>query len=176
MRYGLENIIRLVSQEGKHMALSNVESEWLETTPGERFKIQTSSRDAGGAYLILELKAAPRIGVPVHTHDKRRGALHHCCGHGSNSRCGQDPGLPSCTSVTVGKRIPHAWCNLTGSLVRFIVIFTPGRIEGLFGAVAAKKVDDVKAFASSYGTRIIGPAMHPGLNNIFTPAPRQTKD
>jgi hypothetical protein len=31
--------------------------------------------------------------------------------------------------------------------------FTPGRIEGMFRAIAAKKVDDVKAFASSYGTR-----------------------
>jgi hypothetical protein len=49
--------------------------------------------------------------------------------------------------------------------------FTPGRIEGMFRAIAAKKVDDVKAFASSYGTRIIGPAIHPGLNNIFTPRP-----
>jgi mannose-6-phosphate isomerase-like protein (cupin superfamily) len=51
------------------MAPSNVESEWLETTPGERFKIQTSSSYTGGAYLMLEFEAAPRIGVPFHTHD-----------------------------------------------------------------------------------------------------------
>jgi hypothetical protein len=55
------------------------------------------------------------------------------------------------------------------------VNFTPGRIEGLFRAVAAKKVDDVEAFASSYGTHIIGPALHPGLNNFFTPAPGKLK-
>jgi hypothetical protein len=55
---------------------------------------------------------------------------------------------------------------------RFVVIFTPGRIEEIFRAVAAKKVDDVEAFASSYGTRITAPALHPGLHNYFTPRPR----
>jgi hypothetical protein len=45
------------------------EGEWLETMPEERFKIQTSSSDTGGAYLIFEVEAAPRIGVPLHTHD-----------------------------------------------------------------------------------------------------------
>ena len=41
----------------------------------------------------------------------------------------------------------------------------------MFRAVAAKKVDDVVAFARSYGTRIVGPALHPGLKNYFTPRP-----
>jgi hypothetical protein len=36
------------------------------------------------------------------------------------------------------------------------VIFTPGRIEEMFRVVAAKKVDDVVAFARSYGTSIVG--------------------
>jgi hypothetical protein len=53
------------------------------------------------------------------------------------------------------------------------VIFTPGRIEEMLRAVAAKKVDDVEALASSYGTRIAGPAFHPGLNNYFTPRPSE---
>lgn len=55
------------------------------------------------------------------------------------------------------------------------MIFTPGRIEEMFRAVAVKKVNDVEAFASSYGTRITGSALHPGLNNYFTPCPRQTE-
>jgi hypothetical protein len=45
----------------------------------------------------------------------------------------------------------------------FVVIFTPGSIEEMFRAVAAKKVYDVVAFARSYGTRIVGPALHPDL-------------
>ena len=171
MRGGLENINRLVSQERRHMALSNVESEWLENTPGERFKIQTSSSDTGGAYLMLEFEAAPRIGVPLHTHDNEEEHFIIVEGTAQIAVGDKTQDFPAGTSITVGKGIPHAWCNLTDSPVRFLVIFTPGRIEGMFRAIAAKKVDDVKAFASSYGTRIIGPAMHPGLNNIFTPRP-----
>jgi quercetin dioxygenase-like cupin family protein len=171
MRGGLENINRLVSQERRHMALSNVESEWLETTPGERFKIQTSSSDTGGAYLMLEFEAAPRIGVPLHTHDNEEEHFIIVEGTAQIAVGDKTQDFPAGTSITVGKGIPHAWCNLTDSPVRFLVIFTPGRIEGMFRAIAAKKVDDVKAFASSYGTRIIGLAMHPGLNNIFTPRP-----
>src|SRR6516225_3079082 len=57
------------SKEKQPMKMNPTEREWLETTPGERFKIQTSSSDTGGAYLILEVEAAPRIGVPLHTHD-----------------------------------------------------------------------------------------------------------
>ena len=151
------------------MEQSNVESEWLETTPGERFKIQTSSGDTGGAYLILEVEAAPRIGVPLHTHDNEEEHFIVVEGKVQIAVGSKTQDFPAGTSVTVGKGIPHAWCNLTDSLVRFLVIFTPGRIEGLFRAVAAKKVDDVEAYARSYGTRIIGPVLHPGLNDFFTP-------
>jgi mannose-6-phosphate isomerase-like protein (cupin superfamily) len=171
MRDDLENINRLVSQEGRHMALSNVESAWLETTPGERFRIQTSSIDTGGAYLMLEFEAAPRIGVPLHTHDNEEEHFIIVEGTAQIAVGDKTQDFPAGTSITVGKGIPHAWCNLTDSPVRFLVIFTPGRIEGMFRAIAAKQVDDVNAFARSYGTRIIGPAIHPGLNNIFTPRP-----
>lgn len=151
------------------MASSNVESEWLETTPGERFRIRISSSDTGGAYLILEIEADPRIGVPLHVHDNEEehfivieGALQIAVG-------GKTQDFGAGTSVTVGKGVPHAWCNLTESPVRFMVIFTPGRIEGLFRSVAAKEVDDVEAFVGSYGTRIVGPPLHPGLHHYFAP-------
>jgi len=153
------------------MKMNPTESEWLETTPGERFKIQTSSSDTGGAYLILEVEAAPRIGVPLHTHDNEEEHFIVVEGTVQIAVGGKTQDFPAGTSVTVGKGIPHAWCNLTDSLVRFVVIFTPGRIEEMFRAVAAKKVDDVVAFARSYGTRIVGPALHPGLNNYLTPRP-----
>jgi quercetin dioxygenase-like cupin family protein len=153
------------------MAPSNVEREWLETTPGERFKIQTSSSDTSGAYLTLEVEADPRIGVPLHTHDNEEEHFIVVEGTVQIAVGAKTQDFPPGTSVTVGKGIPHAWCNLTDSRVRFIVIFTPGRIEGMFRAVAAKEVEDVEAFARSYGTRIIGPPIHPDLNNFFTPRP-----
>ena len=149
--------------------MSATETEWLETTPGERFKIRTSSSDTGGAYLIFEVEAASRIGVPLHTHDNEEEHFIVVEGTVQIAVAGKTQDFPAGSSVTVGKGIPHAWCNLTDAPVRFVVIFTPGRIEGMFRAIAAKKVDDVRAFIGSYGTRIIGPALHPGLNNYFTP-------
>ena len=151
------------------MKTNPTESEWLETTPGERFKIQTSTAETGGAYLILEVEAASRIGVPLHTHDNEEEHFIVVEGTVQIEVGGKTQDFPTGSSVTVGKGIPHAWCNLTNSLVRFIVIFTPGRIEGMFRAVAAKKVTDVAGFARSYGTRIVGPALHPDLKNYFTP-------
>jgi mannose-6-phosphate isomerase-like protein (cupin superfamily) len=153
------------------MARSNEKSEWLETMPGERFRIQTSSTDTGGAFLVLEVEVDPRMGVPLHAHFNEE--EHFIVVEGTLQIAVQDEtlDLPAGTSVTVGKGVPHAWCNLTDSVVRFIAIFTPGRIEEMFRAVAAQEVDDVEAFAGSYGTRIVGPPLHPGLNNYFKPRP-----
>jgi quercetin dioxygenase-like cupin family protein len=151
---------------------SATERGWLETTPGERFSIRTSSSETDGAYLILEVEADPLIGVPIHTHDNEEEHFIIVEGTVQIAVGGKTQDFPAGTSVTVGKGIPHAWCNLTDSPVRFVVIFTPGGIEGLFRAVAAKTVDDVEAFARSYGTRIVGPTLHPGLGNYFTPRPR----
>ena len=149
--------------------MKNAQGDWLETTPGERFKIQTSSSDTGGAYLIFEVEAAPRMGVPLHTHDNEEehfivveGTLQIAVG-------GTTQDFPPGTSVSVSKGMPHAWCNLTDSTARFIAIFTPGRIEEMFRAVAAKQVDDVEAFVRSYGTRIVGPALHSNLHTYFAP-------
>src|SRR5262249_29520593 len=90
---------------------------------------------------------------------------------------GKTQDFPPGTSVTVSKGIAHAWCNLTDSVVRFIVVFTPGHIEEMFRAIAAKQIDHVEAFARSYGTRIVGPALHHGLNNYFAPQrPGRTED
>jgi quercetin dioxygenase-like cupin family protein len=148
--------------------------EWLETTPGERFRIRTSSGDTDGAYLILEVKADPRTGVPVHTHDNEEEHFIVIDGTLQIAVGGKTQDVPAGRSVTVGKGVPHAWCNLTESPVHFIAIFTPGQIEGMFRSVAAKEVDDVEALIRSYGTRIVGPPLHPDLNHYFAPR-RQTE-
>jgi hypothetical protein len=46
--------------------------EWLETTPGERFKIRTSAKETKGVYTMLEVVADPRNGVPIHIHKRTR--------------------------------------------------------------------------------------------------------
>jgi quercetin dioxygenase-like cupin family protein len=133
------------------------ESEWLELRTGELFKIKTSSGDTGGKYVVLELEVAPRHGVRLHTHDNEEEHLIIVEGTLQAAVGGKIQDFPAGTSFTVGKGIPHAWVNPTDSLLRIVVIFTPGGIEQMFRAVAEKKVDDIEAFFSSYGTHIIGP-------------------
>lgn len=151
---------------------ANADNGWLETTPGERFKIQTSSLDTGGAYLVLEIEADPQMGVPLHAHFNEEEHFIVIDGTLQIAVGGEAQNFPPGSSVTVGKGVPHAWCNLTDSVVRFMAIFTPGRIEGMFRAVAEKKVEDVESFAGLYGTRIIGRALHPDVNNYFKPRRR----
>ncbi|MEH2513385.1 quercetin dioxygenase-like cupin family protein [Nitrobacteraceae bacterium AZCC 1564] len=160
------------SAESASTKNASAENEWLVTTPGERFRIQTSSLDTGGAYLVLEVEAAPQMGVPLHAHFNEEEHLIVVEGTLQIAIGGEAQNVPPGSSVTIGKGVPHAWCNLTDSFVRFIVIFTPGRIEGMFRAVAEKKVEDIESFAGLYGTRFIGRALHPELNTYFKPRRR----
>src|SRR5262245_51131426 len=112
--------------------MHQTESEWYEMKPGERLRIKASAAGTGGAYVVLEVEADPGTGVRLHVHDNEdehfvvvEGTLHMAID-------GKTRDLPARSSVTVGKGTPHAWMNRTDSLVRFVAIFTPGRIEGMF--------------------------------------------
>jgi hypothetical protein len=77
------------------------------------------------------------------------------------------------SAITVNKGIPHAWRNPTDVRLRMLLIFTPGRIEGLFRAITANKwEDDVIAIANAYGTCIVGPPLLDGIYTTISPRPR----
>ena len=142
---------------------------WLQITPGERFKIRTSVKETRGIYTMLELIADPRNGVPMHIHQNEdehfvvlEGSLHIASGD-------QRFDAPAGTAVTIGKGVPHAWCNLTNTPLRMLVIFSPGNIEGLFRATAARESDDIAALAARYGTLLIGPPLLEEIHTITSP-------
>ena len=149
-----------------------IKSEWLQITPGERFKIRTSVEETAGAYTMLELLVDSRNGVPMHIHRNEDehfivldGTLHVAIG---------DKTLDAVagTAVTVSKGIPHAWCNLSDTPLRILVVLSPGHIEGLFRAVAVRQSDDeLPPLAERYGIEIIGPALHEGIYSITSPRP-----
>jgi mannose-6-phosphate isomerase-like protein (cupin superfamily) len=67
---------------------------------------------------------------------------------------------PAGTALTVSKGVPHAWCNLTDESIRFLAMFSPGRIEGLFREVATRTSDDdIAAIAAKFGCHIVGPPL-----------------
>jgi mannose-6-phosphate isomerase-like protein (cupin superfamily) len=145
-------------------------AEWLQTTPGERFTIRTSVNETDGNFTILEVVADPRNGVSMHIHKNEdehfivlEGTLHIVIGDTTLD-------VPAGTAVTVSKGHPHAWCNLTDAVVRMLVIFSPGHIEGLFKEVAARKSDDdIATIANRFGCLIVGPALHEGIYSVSSP-------
>jgi mannose-6-phosphate isomerase-like protein (cupin superfamily) len=152
------------------MAGGHVDADgWLQVTPGERFKILTSSWDTGGSCAVFEFIVEPRNGVPMLVHDNEE--EHFIVAGGTVHIVNGDKAMDVAagTSVTVRKGVPHAWCNLSDSPVRMLVVFTPGRIEELFRANASGKGHDLEALARAYGTRIVGPPIREGLYTFASP-------
>src|SRR5262249_30617240 len=91
--------------------------------------VRRSRRQGAFIQCLLELIADPRNGVPMHIHQNEdelfvvlEGSLHIASGD-------QRFDAPAGTAVTIGKGVPHAWCNLTNAPLRMLVIFSPGNIE-----------------------------------------------
>jgi mannose-6-phosphate isomerase-like protein (cupin superfamily) len=143
--------------------------KWLQITPGERFKIRTSVEETEGGYTMLELVADPRNGVPVHIHKNED--EHFIVLEGTLRIVNGDKTLdaPAGTAVTVSKGVPHAWCNLSDTPVRMLLVFAPGKIEGLFKETAIRESDDIAALVDEFGVLIVGPALFEGINTIFSP-------
>lgn len=142
---------------------------WLQTTPGERFKIRIRAEETQAAYTMLEMVADPRNGVPMHIHKNEdehfivlEGTLHIANGD-------KRLDAPAGTSVTVNKGVPHAWCNLSQTPLRMLVIFSPGHIEELFRQVAARQSDDIAAILENFGCLIVGPTLLEDLHSIKSP-------
>jgi mannose-6-phosphate isomerase-like protein (cupin superfamily) len=140
-------------------------SEWSEITPGERFSIRVSSQETDGAYTVLEIVADNRYGTLMHIHQNEdehfiilEGTAHLAYGDkAAVARAG--------TSITVGKGIPHAWCNLADSPLRMLLLFTPGGIDELFRTTAKGGDSNIAALLDKFGTRMVGPAL---FDNIYT--------
>lgn len=145
------------------------DGEWLQITPGERFKIRTSVEETEGAFAMLELVADPRNGAPMHVHKNEdehfivlEGTLY--IAHGDKTL-----DAPAGTAVTVRKGVPHAWCNLSETPLRMLLVFSPGHIERLFREVAARENDDIAAILDKFGCLIVGPALFEGVYSISSP-------
>jgi len=144
--------------------------EWLQVTPGERFKIRVSSAQTMGAYSVIEIVADPGNGVPMHIHSKEEehfivveGTLDIANG---NRRWDALAG----TSVTVRRGVPHAWSNPSDTPLRMLVVFSPGQIDGLFRATAGvDDVDRITAIAARYGTKLVGPPLRGTAHSIHSP-------
>ena len=143
---------------------------WLQVTLGERLRIRVTSAQTMQAYSVIEVVADPHNGVPLHIHTEEEehfivldGTLDIAVG---NRRWNAAAG--SCVTVKRGE--PHAWCNPSVRPLHMLVVFSPGRIEGLFRAAAGvDDVDKIAAIAGRYGTQLIGPPLHERVHSIYSP-------
>jgi mannose-6-phosphate isomerase-like protein (cupin superfamily) len=146
------------------------DSEWLQITPGRRFRIRVASSQTMGAYSMIEIVADPYIGVPLHIHNSEE--EHFIVLEGTLDIAIGDRrwDAPAGTSVTVRRGLPHAWCNPSIMPLRLLAIFSPGRIEALFRASAGvSNLEELSALAARYGTHLIGPSLQATARSICSP-------
>ena len=144
-------------------------SEWFDITPGERFSIRMSSEETNGAYTMLEVVADHRNGTPMHLHQNEEehfiileGMAHFAYGD-------KTVDAPAGTTITVGKGIPHAWCNLARSPLRMLVLFRPGGIDELFRSMVHGGDVNIEAVFDRFATKMVGPALFDNIYTRFSP-------
>ena len=151
-------------------AYEKADDTWLQVTPDEQLRIRVTAAQTMQAYSVIEVVADPHNGVPLHVHNNEEehfivldGTLDIAVG---NRRWNAAAG--SCVTVKRGE--PHAWCNPSDRPLHMLVVFSPGRIEGLLRAAAGvDNVDKVAAIVGRYGTQLIGPPLHERVHSIYSP-------
>jgi mannose-6-phosphate isomerase-like protein (cupin superfamily) len=146
--------------------------EWMDVTRGERFTVRVPSDDTDGVYSVLEFVIGHRNGTPMHVHDNEEerfvvleGTMQFACGDERMEMSAGD-------STIVARGVPHAWCNLSKTPLRMLVIFTPGRIDKMFSeTIKAKSDDALAALVTQYGTRLTGPTMFDDIYWKMSPRP-----
>jgi mannose-6-phosphate isomerase-like protein (cupin superfamily) len=150
--------------------------EWMDITPGERFAVRVSSDNANSVYSIFECVIGHRNGTPMHVHDNEEERFVVLEGTGQFARGDERMEISAGGSLIVGRGVPHAWCNLSETPLRMLVIFTPGRIDKMFRGIAKAKSDDARAaLVAQYGTRTTGPTMFDNIYWRLSPRPSPTR-
>ncbi len=150
-------------------------NEWWEVTPGEKFTIRTSVKETGGLYTMIEVTAESRNGVPVHTHANEEEHFIVLEGNVHLTNGDQSLTLSTGDSATVKRGTPHAWCNLSDSRVRMLIIFSPGHMEEVFRLIGSTDGGDLAAIAESAkrgGSTIVAPPPFENIYSVMSPRPR----
>jgi quercetin dioxygenase-like cupin family protein len=149
--------------------------EWMDLTPGERFTLRVSSDDTGGAYSMFEAVISHRNGTPLHAHDHEEERFIVMEGTAYFARGDERMEVSAGETLIIGRGVPHAWCNLSETALRMLVIFTPGRIDKMFTEMAkTENVDELAALVTQYGSRTIGPPLFDNIYWRMSPRPSPT--
>lgn len=128
------------------------------------FAIKVSSRDSGGASLVIEQANAYRGGPPRHLHHDQDEWFYVVEGEYVISIGEETHRLMPGDSVLAPRRVPHAWALVGHAPGRMVIAFWPaGRMEEFFDA--AVELDDTPApdvarpLFAAYGMEVVGPPL-----------------
>ncbi len=120
--------------------------DWLQTRPGELTWIVIPAMETNGAYSVVEIVSSPGDSTPMHVHQSED--EHFVIVEGTARIAYGDEvfDAPAGTSVTLARKIPHAWGNASDSLLRMVTTCTPGGVEEVLRLMVQGGTDiDLKA-------------------------------
>ena len=160
MRNRRVNTATPTTESGAQSINHENKSEWLQTRPGERCLIRVSAADTNGVYSLVEIVSDAGDGTPIHIHQNED--EHFIILEGTARIASGDKTFDAAagTAVTLSKGIPHAWCNLSNSPLRMVVIASPGGIEEILRLIAKGDDVDIMALSEKFGVRNLGPMLH----------------
>ena len=153
------NVATLTTEPEAQSSNHENKSEWLQTRPGERCLIRISAADTNGAYSVVEIVSDLGDGTPTHVHQNED--EHFIILEGTAHIASGDKTFDAAagTAVTLGKGVPHAWCNLSNSPLRMVVIPSPGGCEEILRLIAKGDEIDIMALSEKFDVRFVGPML-----------------
>jgi quercetin dioxygenase-like cupin family protein len=140
--------------------VEDLNGEWLQATPGERFLIRIPAAATGGSYSVTEIVASPGDSTPVHVHQNEdeyllvvEGTARILCGVNAFA-------APAGTMGSLPRHVPHAWGNPTDTPIRVVVTAAPGGCEEALRLIAtAGDQLDLQAIAKKFAVTAVGPPL-----------------
>jgi mannose-6-phosphate isomerase-like protein (cupin superfamily) len=157
------NVVRPATGPEAQSSNHEERGEWLQTRPGERCLIRISAADTNGAYSVVEIVSDAGDGAPMHIHQNEDEHFIILAGTARIASGDKTFDATAGTAVTLSKGVPHAWCNLSDSPLRMVVIASPGGIEEILRLIAKGGDIDIMALSEKFGVRNVDPMLSPSL-------------
>ena len=107
--------------------------------------ILLSGEDTGGAYCLLDVRVAPGLGVPRHTHTREDEALFVLSGELEATVGDKIFTLRAGETLMAPRNIPHQLLNSGNVANHYLIIFSPSGFEGFLKATSVPAPDDAVA-------------------------------
>jgi quercetin dioxygenase-like cupin family protein len=137
-----------------------LDGEWLQARPGERFLIRIPASATNGSYSVTEILASPGDSTPIHLHEKEDEHMLVLEGTARFLYGDKTFDAPAGTAASLIRGIPHAWGNPTDAPLRLLVTATPGGCEEALRLIATSRDTlDLQAIADRFAVRHVGPPL-----------------